>query len=196
MKMLKPAMLVAAFGFTLSSSALCAGEYRYMDRDMRVTMDDTSIALTVCPTTKEASEIDPEKDCRNETLNLDDLKNKLEVRIGEYKAMLENRAATETMLKSMVDDGKATEVDDQRSGVTYLLIPIAPGMTIPLLKENVEGGDLTRAFIAIEANIARYQTVFGILDSGELPPSGSFESTVEARTVNDLHNIIMYSNAL
>lgn len=188
--------IAAAVVMTLSAAPVMAETYTYMETIVDVSLDDADVNVKVCPSEKMQEEMDGEVKCSEQSAKVAALVSTLNERIETYAALLEDKEATSEKLKAVSAEDDLIEIDNQRDGEVFVLIPLAPGMSMPILKSDLEKEDYSTAFTALEANIERYTAIVSMLESGNLPEEANYESIVEARKINDLVNVVQMQQSL
>ena len=184
--------LTLALGVTAMTPSVFAEDYRYMDKEVSINLDETTISVKSCvaTNTSESGETENFK-CDTESVKVDELKKLLAGRVASYQALLDDEDATIAKAKTLIDDDKASSFVNQRTGEEFVLLTLEEGLNLPFKKKNVEAGDFSLAFVAIKANIERYKSVLEVLGSGELPESAEFKSIAESRLVSDIDNVVI-----
>ena len=171
--------LTLAVGVTAITPSVFAEDYRYMDKEVSINLDETTISVKSCiATNKSEGEKTENFKCDTES-------------VASYQALLDDEDATVAKAKALVDDDETSRFVNQRTGDEFVLLTLEEGLNLPFKKEDVDSGDFSLAFVAIKANIERYKSVLDVLDKGKLPKSAEYKSMAESRLVNDIDNVVI-----
>ena len=184
--------LTLAVGVTAITPSVFAEDYRYMDKEVSINLDETTISVKSCiATNKSEGEKTENFKCDTESVKVDELKSLLSERVASYQALLDDEDATVAKAKALVDDDETSRFVNQRTGDEFVLLTLEEGLNLPFKKKDVDSGDFSLAFVAIKANIERYKSVLDVLDKGKLPKSAEYKSMAESRLVNDIDNVVI-----